>query len=82
MPNTYAGDGEEALCQRVTRSWTGTSMSIGECAVYLSGRNHRQTTGQMNLALAVEFARDWYLDRVAEDRRRQDLPPDRECVPP
>lgn len=42
-----------------------------QCAVYLSGRNHRQTTGQANLALAIEFARDWYLDRVAEDRLRQ-----------
>jgi integrase len=39
-----------------------------QCAVYLSGKNHRQTTGQSNLAYAIEFARDWYLDRVAEDR--------------
>lgn len=47
-----------------------------QCAVCLSGRNHRQTTGQANLALAIEFARDWYLDRVAEDRlRRKGLMP-------
>ena len=48
-----------------------------QCAAYLSGRNYRQTTKQENLALAIEFARDWYLDRVAEDRlrRRGMLPP-------
>lgn len=39
-----------------------------QCAVYLSGRNHRQSTKQSNVAYAIEFARDWYLDRVAEDR--------------
>lgn len=39
-----------------------------QCAVYLSGRNHRRSTGQENLSLATEFARDWYQDRLAEDR--------------
>jgi hypothetical protein len=39
-----------------------------QCAVYLSGRNHRRSTGQQNLSLASEFARDWYQDRLAEDR--------------
>lgn len=42
-----------------------------QCAVYLSGRNHRQTTGQENLALAVEYFRDWYQDQVAKDRLRR-----------
>jgi len=42
-----------------------------QCAVYLSGRNHRQTTGQESLPLAMEFAREWYEDRVAEDRMRR-----------
>lgn len=42
-----------------------------QCAVFLSGQNHRQTTRQENLALALEFAREWYLDRVAEDRMRR-----------
>jgi len=42
-----------------------------QCAVYLGGRNHRQTTGQDNLALAMDFAQDWYEDRVAEDRMRK-----------
>jgi integrase len=42
-----------------------------QCAVFLSGSNHRQTTRQENAALAIEFARDWYLDRVAEDRMRR-----------
>src|SRR3989344_606326 len=42
-----------------------------QCATYLSGRNHRQSTKQENLAYALEYARDWYLDRVAEDRLRR-----------
>ncbi|MEC8457703.1 MAG: site-specific integrase, partial [Pseudomonadota bacterium] len=37
-----------------------------QCATYLSGRNHRRSTKQENLAYALEYARDWYLDRVAE----------------
>ena len=39
-----------------------------QCATFLSGRNHRQSTKQENIAYALEYARDWYLDRVAEDR--------------
>lgn len=42
-----------------------------ECATYLNGRNHRQSTRETNIAYAREFARDWYLDRVAEDRLRR-----------
>ena len=42
-----------------------------QCATYLSGRNHRQSTKQENLAYALEYARDWYLDRIAEDRLRR-----------
>jgi hypothetical protein len=56
-----------------------------QCAVYLSGRNHRQTTGQENVTLAIEFAREWFQDRLAEDRmrRRGILPtPANVTVPP
>lgn len=42
-----------------------------QCAIYLSGRNHRQSTKQENLAYALEFAREWCLDRLAEDRMRR-----------
>ncbi len=50
-----------------------------QCAVFLGGRNYRQSTRQENLAYAVEFARDWFLDCVAEDRlrRRGMVPPPR-----
>lgn len=48
-----------------------TNSRYWQCAVYLTGRNHRQSTRQENLALAMEFARDWYQDRVAEDRMRR-----------
>ncbi|HYD43994.1 MAG TPA: site-specific integrase, partial [Phenylobacterium sp.] len=62
-------DGKVHLYRRsVGRYW--------QCAVFLSGRNYRQTTRQENLAYAIEFARDWFLDRVAEDRlRRRGLDP-------
>lgn len=54
-----------------------------QCAVYLSGRNFRQSTRQTNIAYAIAFARDWYLDQVAEDRlRRRGLePPPRPVAP-
>jgi len=42
-----------------------------QCATYLGDRNYRQTTRQENIAYAIEFARDWFLDRVAEDRLRR-----------
>lgn len=48
-----------------------TGSRFWQCAVYLSGRNYRQSTRQENLAYALEFAKDWFLDRVAEDRLRR-----------
>jgi integrase len=46
-----------------------------QCAVYLAGRNHRETTGSDNLAFAVDFARGWYLERLADDRlQRRGIP--------
>ncbi|WP_374657417.1 site-specific integrase [Phenylobacterium sp.] len=42
-----------------------------QCSVFLGGRNHRVTTRQDNIVLALEFARDWSLDRFAEDRIRR-----------
>lgn len=42
-----------------------------QCATFLNGRNHRQSTKETNVSHALEFARDWYLDRVAEDRLRR-----------
>ncbi len=42
-----------------------------QCATYLNGRNHRQSTKETNISFACEFARDWYLDRLAEDRLRK-----------
>lgn len=42
-----------------------------QCATYLNGRNHRQSTKETNIAFAREFAREWYLDRVAEARLRK-----------
>lgn len=63
-----------------------TNSPYWQCAVYLTGRNHRQSTKHDNLALAMEFARDWYQDRIAEDRlKRRGLlpaPPGIEVVRP
>ena len=41
-----------------------------QCSTYLNGRNFRQTTKEQSLALAKEFARDWYMERYVEERRR------------
>jgi integrase len=57
-------DGKVHVYRRVnSRFW--------QCATFLGGRNHRRTTRQENLALATEFARDWYMDRYTEDRVRR-----------
>lgn len=49
--------------------------SFWQCSVFLGGRNHRQTTRQRSLALAMDFAREWYMERYADDRlRRRGLP--------
>ncbi len=75
-------DGEAYVYRREnSRYW--------QCATFLSGRNYRQSTKQENLALALEYAKDWYLDRVAEDRLRRrgalpaprDYPAERPLLP-
>lgn len=40
-----------------------------QCSTYLAGRNYRQTTKEESLVLAMQFARDWYLEQYVEDRR-------------
>ena len=42
-----------------------------QCSTYLGSRNHRQTTKEMNLAAAKDFARDWYMEKCVEDRQRR-----------
>ena len=42
-----------------------------QCSTYLGGRNHRQTTKEVSLAAAKDFARDWYMERCVEDRQRR-----------
>ena len=52
-------DGKARLYRRQgSRYW--------QCATYLDGRNHRASTRQVRLALALEVAREWALDRLAE----------------
>jgi integrase len=49
--------------------------SLWQCSLYLSSRNHRASTGQKVFARAIEIAREWAMDRLAEDRlRRRSLP--------
>lgn len=48
---------------------------LWQCSVYLGGRNHRATTRLKSLALALDFAREWYMDRYADERlRRRGVP--------
>jgi integrase len=42
-----------------------------QCSVYLGGRNHRVSTGQDRMVLALEFAQEWGLERLADDRLRR-----------
>ena len=42
-----------------------------QCSTYLGSRNHRQTTKEVSLAAAKDFARDWYMERCVEDRQRR-----------
>jgi integrase len=54
-------DGKAAVYRREnSRFW--------QCAIYLGRRNHRASTRQESLALALDYAREWALDRLAEDR--------------
>lgn len=41
-----------------------------QCSTYLGSRNHRQSTREENLAAAMDFARDWYMDIYTEHRVR------------
>lgn len=46
-----------------------------QCAVYLNGRNLRTSTRQDRLVFAIDFARDWYMERYADERlRRRGIP--------
>lgn len=40
-----------------------------QCSAYLSGKNHRVSTGTDSLAAAKDFAEDWYLTLVDKNRR-------------
>lgn len=42
-----------------------------QCSVFLGGRNYRQSTRQENLAVAMAYAKDWFVDRYADERLRQ-----------
>ncbi|WCT74273.1 site-specific integrase [Sphingomonas naphthae] len=45
--------------------------SFWQCSTYLGSRNHRESTKEKNLSLAVEFAKQWYLERLVEERNRR-----------
>lgn len=40
-----------------------------QCSTYLNGRNHRVSTKEKNLALAKEFARDWFMAVYVDHKR-------------
>lgn len=42
-----------------------------QCSTYMGGRNHRATTKEEGLLLAQEFAREWYMERYVDERRRR-----------
>jgi len=42
-----------------------------QCSTYLNRRNYRTSTKETSLVRAKEFARDWYIERYAEELRRR-----------
>jgi integrase len=42
-----------------------------QCSTYLNRRNYRASTKEHSLVRAMEFARDWYIERYAEELRRR-----------
>ena len=40
-----------------------------QCSTYLNGHNHRATTKEDNVVLAMEFAKNWYMERYVEARQ-------------
>lgn len=42
-----------------------------QCSTYLNRRNFRTSTKEESLVRAKEFARDWYIERYAEELRRR-----------
>lgn len=42
-----------------------------QCSTYLNRRNHRTSTKEESIVLAKEFAREWFMERYAEERRRK-----------
>lgn len=44
-----------------------------QCSTFLQGRNHRVSTKEDSLALAKEFAEDWYLEMRGKYRRGEVL---------
>ncbi len=43
-----------------------------QCSTYMNGRNHRKSTKHESLALAMDFAREWYLSVYVDVRRIQE----------
>jgi len=41
---------------------------LWQCSTYLAGKNRRMSTGEDSLALAKEFAEDWYLELRGKQR--------------
>lgn len=43
-----------------------------QCSTYLNGRNHRKSTKHESLAMALDFAREWYMAVYVDSKRMQE----------
>lgn len=43
-----------------------------QCSTYMSGRNHRKSTKHESLAMAMDYAREWYMTVYVDSRRFQE----------
>lgn len=43
-----------------------------QCSTYMNGRNHRKSTKHESLAMAMDYAREWYMTVYVDSRRFQE----------
>lgn len=43
-----------------------------QCSTYMNGRNHRKSTKHESLAMAMDYAREWYMSIYVDSRRFQE----------
>lgn len=64
-------DDKHSLLDGKLHVYKRRNSSHWQCSTYMGGRNHRVTTKEESLALAMDFAREWYMRVYVEERNRK-----------